>query len=226
MVDVRCAALRARFVALVFGWGTVGLCYWSGQLAPGTAHVLSESALDRLLPFEVSAIWPYLSFFALIPVAYFCTSLQRLPLLRRAMQLSAVVSVLVFVSWPTTLVYPAVSAATASGTTLSLLAAFDSPQNCLPSLHGALTLLCVVALWQRRQPWRSAFVLLWGVAIMTSAIMTRRHLAGDLGAGIALGAMCWWLVVRLARSAGRARDACFIPTSKFAPLTDTGESHS
>jgi hypothetical protein len=188
--------LRARMTMMLAGWGTVGLCYALGRATPRVARVLHESALDRLVTFDASAIWPYLSFFILVPAAYLCAPPERLRPLTRAMQLSAVVAAAVFVAWPTTLDYPAMPSGTASASVLTVLAGSDSTQNCLPSLHGALTLLCVVALWQRERPWRSAFVLVWGVVVMWSIVAARRHLFIDLGAGVTLGAVCTCLAAR------------------------------
>lgn len=188
--------LRTRMIMMLAGWGAVGLCYALGRATPRVARVLHESALDRLVTFDASAIWPYLSFFILVPAAYLYAPPERLRPLTRAMQLSAIAAAAVFVAWPTTLVYPAIPSGTASAIVLSALARSDSAQNCLPSLHGALTLLCVVALWTRERPWRSAFVLAWGLAVMWSIIAARRHLFIDLGAGVMLGAVCACLVAR------------------------------
>lgn len=191
--------LRARLGMMLAGWGTVGLCYSTGQLAPGPAHVLRESALDRLVPFDPSAVWFYLSFFALVPFAYLCAPPSRLKALMYAMQLCAIVSLLVFILWPTTLAYPPIPPGTASSAALRVLTSSDSTQNCLPSLHGALTTLCVIASWSRARLWRGIFALSWGCAITWSVLQTRRHLAIDLGAGIGLGLACAWLVARLTR---------------------------
>ncbi|MEJ8796174.1 phosphatase PAP2 family protein [Trinickia caryophylli] len=187
---------------MLAGWGTVGIFYSIGRIAPGNARILPEGALDRLVPFDAWAVWLYLSFFALVPAAYFCAPAQRLRPLMRAMQISAILAGFVFVSWPTTLIYPAVASHTISGMALRFLAGSDSAKNCLPSLHGALTLLCMLALWQREKPVRSILVLLWGLAIMWSVIAARRHLALDLGAGIALGGTAWLAMRLLAAPAG------------------------
>ena len=193
--------LRTRMIMMLAGWGTVGLCYALGRATPRVARVLHESALDRLVTFDALAIWPYLSFFVLVPAAYLYAPPERLGALTRAMQLSAVVAAAVFIAWPTTLVYPVIPSGTASASVLAALARSDSSQNCLPSLHGALTLLCVLALWQRRRPWRSAFVLVWGVVVMWSIVAARRHLFIDLGAGVMLGAFCASVVARRAVAA-------------------------
>ncbi len=208
-------ALR-RLAMMVAGWGTVGVCYTIGRIAPGAAHVLHESALDRLVPFDASAIWLYLSFFLYVPVAYLCAPPERLPPLTRAMQCAAVLAGIVFVAWPTTLVYPLVTTDTAGAAALRALVDFDSTRNCMPSLHGALTLLCMIAVGQRGRPWRTAFMFAWGLAVMWSVVAARRHLAVDLAAGLMLGVLCAVLVARLsAKAAKAAKPAQFNPSPEI-----------
>jgi len=193
--------LSTRIGMMLAGWGTVGLCYSAGRLTPRVPYVLREGMLDQLVPFNASAIWLYLSFFLLVPAAYLIAVPERLKPLARSMQLSAAVAGIVFVVWPTTLVYPAIPSGTMSGIVLDALATSDSSYNCLPSLHGALTLQCVVALWQQDRPWRSAIVLVWGLAVMWSVVAARRHLSIDLSAGMMLGAVCAWSATRFTSTA-------------------------
>lgn len=207
--------VRTRLAMMAAGWGTVGLGYSIGRIAPGAAHVLRESALDRLVPFDASAIWLYLSFFLFVPVAYLCAPPERVGPLARAMQCSAVLAGIVFVAWPTTLVYPLVPHGATGASALRALSDFDSSRNCMPSLHGALTLLCMVAIGQRERPWRTAFMFAWGLAVMWSVVAARRHLAADLGAGLLLGALCAELVARLFADA--AQPAQFNPSPETHP---------
>ncbi|MGN6653695.1 phosphatase PAP2 family protein [Trinickia sp.] len=207
--------VRTRLGMMAIGWGTVGLCYSIGRIAPGTAHVLHERALDRVVPFDASAIWLYLSFFLFVPVAYLCALPDRLAPLTRAMQCAAVLAGIVFVAWPTTLVYPLVPTGTTGAAALHWLVDFDSTRNCMPSLHGALTLLCMVAMWQRERPWRTAFMFVWGLAVMWSVVAARRHLAVDLGAGLLLGVLCAGVVAYL--SAKARQPAPFNPSPEVHP---------
>ncbi|WP_143137347.1 phosphatase PAP2 family protein, partial [Burkholderia ubonensis] len=85
-----------------------------------------------------------------------------------------------------------------------LLAAGDSAQNCLPSLHAALTCLAARALVDARRPWRSALVVLWSAAITYSIVQTRRHLALDISAGVLVALVCGMLAARLPAFSRRA----------------------
>jgi membrane-associated phospholipid phosphatase len=188
--------LLSRFGQMLAGWGAVGVVYTAAGLLQGTGVVLPETALDHMIPFNPAGIWLYLSFFLLVPYAYFTVDAARLPWLRRAMQLCALVCGLVFFLWPTTLHYPASAGDGISGAALRLLLVADSSQNCLPSLHAALTLLCAWALFDGRAARRSWLVTLWGVGICFAIIQLRRHTSIDLAAGLAVAMACGWICLR------------------------------
>ena len=192
-----------RLRQLALGWGSVGLIYEFSGRVQGPGVRIAESALDRMIPFDPAGVWMYLSFFALIPAAYGFTDAARLRWLTRSMQACALVSGLVFVLWPTTLMYPAIEGHTLSAAALQLLATNDSSQNCLPSLHAALTLLSVLALVDLRRKGWSALVVAWGLAILYAIVQTRRHLSADLFAGLVLAAVCGLAIQRFLPAAKR-----------------------
>ncbi|MFM2087075.1 MAG: hypothetical protein RLZZ237_1944 [Pseudomonadota bacterium] len=180
--------MSSRLLYLLAGWGSVGLVYFSSDFLQGQGTLLPETALDLAIPYSDTAIWLYLSFFILIPYAYLVADALRVRWLARAMMISAVLCGLVFLLYPTTLAYPPVGNGSGWSTqVLRWLQAVDSTQNCLPSLHGALTLLCVWALYDRCHLLRSTLAAVLGAAICYAIIALRRHLGIDLGAGLAVG---------------------------------------
>ncbi|MFT4267250.1 MAG: phosphatase PAP2 family protein [Xenophilus sp.] len=171
------------------GWGGVGLIYGLTDRLQRTAQAtIPETALDRLIAFHPAGVWMYLSFFALIPCGYLFCDAGRLRWLSRSMQLCALTCGLFYLFWPTTLAYPAMDGDSASMALLRALAHADSSQNCLPSLHGALTLLAIWALLPAPR-WRTVLLCAWGLAIAVAVVQTRRHLLLDLSAGLLAG---WW----------------------------------
>jgi len=211
-------SLWVRLLHLLAGWGSVGLVYFSSDLLQGQGVLLPETALDRAIAYSDSAIWLYLSFFILIPYAYLVAQPHRVRWLARAMALSALMCGVVFLLYPTTLAYPPVGDGPGWSTQLlRMLQAADSTQNCLPSLHGALTLLCVWALAERERPLRSALSVLLGLGIAYAIIALRRHVSIDLAAGLLVGMASGALVkIRVSlpdRRAHKQRSA----SSEFAP---------
>lgn len=188
--------LPLRWRCMLLGWGSVGLAYALGAWLHRPGSALAEGALDRALPFTPAAVWPYLSFFVLVPLAYLQCPAHRLAWLTRSMQLCALVCGTLFLLWPTTLAYPPLDGPGMSLAALRLLAAGDSSHNCLPSLHGALSLLAILALQRRGYTRHNLLLALWGAVLAASIVMARRHLVLDLGSGIVLGAMAGLLVLR------------------------------
>ena len=184
--------LLTRLFYLLAGWGSVGLVYFSSDWLQGQGallpHILPETLIDRAIAYSDAAIWLYLSFFILIPYTYLVATPQRVRWLARAMAVSALICGFVFLLYPTTLAYPPVGDGTGWSTQLlRMLQAVDSTQNCLPSLHGALTLLCAWALFERERPMRSVLAVLLTLGICYAIIALRRHVSIDLGAGLLVG---------------------------------------
>jgi hypothetical protein len=172
---------------LLLGWGCVGFIYGLSDALQGQGVVLAETWMDRLIPFDAVGIWMYTTFFLLIPMTYFVADSARVLWLRKAMQCCALASGVIFLACPTTLHYPEIVGDGVSVRFLRFLASSDSSQNCLPSLHGGLTLLCVWAWQDGRFRLRSLFAIVWGVLICFSIIQLRRHVSIDLGAGLLCG---------------------------------------
>jgi membrane-associated phospholipid phosphatase len=105
------------------------------------------------------------------------------------MQLSALVAGSIYLLWPTTMDYPVDQANSLSSILLATLSKVDSKQNCLPSLHIALTVLAVWAAVDSQKKLRTALLMIWGLAIAFSILQLRRHLLVDLlsGAVLAVG---------------------------------------
>lgn len=175
-----------RLWQMLLGWGFVGLIYNSTDRWQGAGYQLTPSWLDRAIPFSPHAIWLYLSFFLIVPLCYLLCPLSRIKWLRSSMQLAAIVAGAIYLLWPTTMDYPVDQGGSLSSTMLAALIGIDSKQNCLPSLHIALTALAVWAVADSRKKWRSVLLSVWGLAIAFSILQLRRHLLVDLLSGAVL----------------------------------------
>lgn len=202
-----------RLKALLFGWGSVGVVYQLSAQFQGQGTVLSPSMVDEWIPFNASAIWLYLSFFIIIPLSYLSCPITRLAGLRRATQLTALIAGAVYLIFPTTMVYPQVVGDDISARLLQLLQRIDSPQNCLPSLHIALTVLAVWAMSDSQQKVKTGLYFLWGAAIAFSILQLRRHLFIDLVTGAMLAGIVGWIFLR-SRETVKAISPSTLPNDK------------
>ncbi|QDX99087.1 inositol phosphorylceramide synthase [Pectobacterium carotovorum subsp. carotovorum] len=206
--------LLLRLKALLFGWGTVGVVYQLSAQFQGQGTVLPTSLVDEWISFSASAIWLYLSFFIIVPLSYLSCPMVRLAGLRQATQLTAVMAGVVYLIFPTTMVYPQVVGDDLSTHALQLLLRIDSPQNCLPSLHMALTVLAVWAMSDGQQKVKTGFYLLWGVAIAFSILQLRRHLFIDLVTGAMLAGITGWVFLYRRRAVKAMSPAAPLPNDK------------
>jgi len=190
---------------MLVGWGGVGLAYCAGAAAPASAHLLQPGPLDRLIGLHTGAVWVYLMLFLLVPAAYLRSPAHRIEWLRDAMLLCALVAATVYLCWPTSLVRPSPSGSGASAEALRWLCGWDSPRNCLPSLHGALTVLCVWSLWRCGQRTRGLLLAGFGLAMAYAIVATQRHGALDLAAGAALGLLAGLVAALAHRPVGGRR---------------------
>lgn len=195
---------RTRLIQLLLGWATVAIAYFSVGYLNSPAITLPEQWIDKQLSFNPNAVWLYLSFFIYIPFAYFSVQQDRLKILRYATQICGVFAGVVFLLYPTQLVFPVPAGDSLSVKVLKILMQVDSTRNCLPSLHAALSAVCVLALWDSNRLFRSIASLFAGVAISISIVKLRRHLSIDLGAGLALGIGSYCLAAVLSRRNTRA----------------------
>ncbi|MCI3947941.1 inositol phosphorylceramide synthase [Pseudomonas syringae] len=185
---------------MLLGWGSVGLIYTLTDHLQRAGQVMATSSLDRMIAFTPHAIWLYLSFFAVVPLGYFLTPLDRVRWLSRSMRLTALGAGAAYLLWPTTMVYPVDEGTTLSSTLLAALIYVDSAQNCLPSLHMALMVLAVWGISAGRRKVRTVAFTLWVAAIAYSILQLRRHLFIDVASGAALALAAGWLVEAFGRN--------------------------
>lgn len=189
--------LPYRLKCLLYGWGTVGLIYLLTDRLQSEGALLPRLPIDVLIPFSPDAIWLYLSFFLIVPLSYLLAPLAQLPILTRATQLAALGSGIIYLAYPTTMLYPEFSTDSVSSILLSWLIVIDSSQNCFPSLHMTLTLLAIWSIAMRRQFWLTLINVVWAAAITFSIIQLRRHLFLDLMGGVVLAWCCGWAALYL-----------------------------
>ncbi|MGL4768497.1 MAG: phosphatase PAP2 family protein [Formosimonas sp.] len=183
-----------RLRHLIISWAVVGLLYSLAQLTPLTPTLLSETRWDAAIAFNPNAIGWYLSFFVLIPTAFALIRADFLPILSRAMQWAGLIAAVIFVCYPTRVTTPMAHVGWGA-IGLEWLKQYDTSQNCLPSLHAALTVIAAWGISHNTHSRRGILALagwIWAGLIACSIMQVRRHLLLDVSAGLVLGgvALC------------------------------------
>ncbi|MBP6563340.1 MAG: phosphatase PAP2 family protein [Neisseriaceae bacterium] len=179
-------SLRQRAWLLLTAWGFVGLCYTLGATLAGDSVRVYQTWVDDAVPFRVESLWVYLSFFVLVPYAFFSSRATLLRPLRRSMMYAAVAVLAAYLLWPSTMVYPVVAGDTLTERLWLWLHQWDTQSNCLPSLHVILALLCGLALGRSHHGWRRVLTWLWVVLVVVSVLLLKRHVWMDVWTGVAL----------------------------------------
>jgi PAP2 superfamily len=167
----------------------------SADVAVRAPRVLVPTAFDLAVPFVGASIWVYLSQFLLLPwtLATVHDDAARSRAFY-AMLLATLISLPVFVLYPTCVPHPTTPTEGLLGFAWRVLYLGDTPQNAFPSLHVALAALAGGALWQRR---RRLIAVVWPGGIMLSTLTTRQHISWDIAGGLLVAGLAWILTPRL-----------------------------
>ena len=191
----------------LFAGLTVGICvpYFALQRAQWFPTFAPPAlAIDAAIPFAPSWVWAYASLFALVPLsALLSTTRAQVAAFARALVFACAPSFACFLLFPSAGPRPPEAAAASE---LGWLIAVDTQWNAFPSLHAALTTLCLLHARRvcgaslppaRRVLW-DAGSLAWGAAIAFGALASKQHWAVDLLAGGVVGAVAHFAAHRRA----------------------------
>jgi hypothetical protein len=187
-------SIRPFFRRLALG-AIVGLiataAYRSIQgFAVDRAEVRHECWMWTRLPFNAAWLWPYVSMFLLVGLPWFL-----LPDGRQVRRFAACLLGLAAVGWMVFLIHPTACARPAvdgQPAAYALLLAVDQPNNCLPCLHSAFSVLAVWVLATGTVQFRSGvarlLLVVWLLVLCVSIVALRQHTDLDTLAGCVLGA--------------------------------------
>jgi membrane-associated phospholipid phosphatase len=152
-----------------------------------------QSPYDLMVPFVPEFAWPYWGYFLLLAFSVWLPK-DHAGLARQAGGMVAVH----FMGYASYLVYPSrmlrapLHCEGLSCDAVGTLYQIDPGYGVFPSLHVALSVYMVMAVWSFRHPSRY-FVTLLAVAICMATVLIKQHYLVDLPAGAVLGFGGWWL---------------------------------
>jgi hypothetical protein len=172
--------LTALFAVVFYGTDVLA------ALRPVRWHV--HAAWELEIPYWPAAYLVYLSVFAVpfLPLLM-VRSAQQVRRWERRMSAAVVGAGVVFVVFPAQLGY----APTGAGDWQSLATltrAISGRYNLLPSLHVALSVVTLYAVWPWAGTARRTWLAGWFVLLVASVLLTHQHHVADIAAGALLGA--------------------------------------
>ncbi|MBD81108.1 MAG: hypothetical protein CL840_19475 [Crocinitomicaceae bacterium] len=184
-------SFNRRLILLLAGWIPTGAIYYVTSYVSEPVWIVPETRIDGLIPFNYIGIWLYLLFYLFVPYAFFVSDKSTLRPMSYAFLLSASISGVVFVFFPSSMIYPEIQLDSFSAEVLNFVALNDTRNNCFPSLHGSLITICTLGLIHRGSNLRSIIILSITLLMFYAIIQTRRHVFLDLGAGITIGVISY-----------------------------------
>jgi membrane-associated phospholipid phosphatase len=159
------------------------------------AVVRAECWTWHWLPFSPAWIWPYLSMMLLMALPWFL-----IPDFRQVVRFGLCLLAVAATGWVIFLVHPTACLRPdpdgQPGYYVALLV-LDRPDNCLPCLHSAFSVLAIWALAYScpllRSPASRILLGAWLILICVSIVALRQHTGVDMMAGAMLGCIGAWL---------------------------------
>lgn len=180
----RLAALRLTSLFAVVFYGADALA----ELQPQRWRVYL--GWELAIPYWPVFYVPYVSVFAMPFLALRLLTADSVRRWERAMALAVLASGVVFVVFPAELGFVRGSAGVWQPLA-DLARVVSGRYNLLPSLHVALTLITLAAVWAGEAAWMRGLLGLWGAMLLVSVLLTHQHHVADVVAGSLLA---WGLV--------------------------------
>ena len=178
--------------------------FWLLNHARLPVTVVPRIFVDRMIAFHPGALPLYISLWLYVPLAPSLLQLPRnMKIYTVAVLLLSVVGFAIFIIWPTSVPKPEASLADASS--IAYLKAVDASGNAFPSLHVAFAVFTAMLFELLLGEMRSGLLIrgfnwLWCLGIIYSTIAIRQHVALDALAGIILGSIAGFILLRAMRS--------------------------
>jgi len=170
--------------------------------------VMPLTRLDRWIGFQPGALALYVSLWIYVPLAPgLLTDKRELVAYYWAMFGLALAGLAIFFFWPTAI--PRQEVDWADHPAFGQLKAVDSSGNACPSLHVAFAIFTAIEISRLlrrmgRNGWLRVLNWCWCAGILYSTLATKQHVAIDVAAGAALGAVGAMLHGHQVKTAGRS----------------------
>ena len=174
-------------------FGLFSVCYGIFYIVPNfyaqwQPLQLPLTDFDKTVPFLPWTFLVYTSDYVLIALAVLLVSnKEHFASFSRMMFSALILSGLFFWIFPTTYprpIYPSVENSWIQAA-MDLVYVADTPNNCFPSMHVALTTIAAWNLRRRSRP-EVFFFSVWTLAVIVSTLTTKQHYLADVVGGLGL----------------------------------------
>jgi membrane-associated phospholipid phosphatase len=125
---------------------------------------------------------------------FLCRTNRELSVLAKRIAASIIVAGVCFLLFPLRFAFPRPHAeGWLLGEIFDWFRGMDAPFNLLPSLHAALMLILADVYVRHTRGFIRVAVVIWFILIALSPIFTYQHHLIDIGGGVILAALCFWI---------------------------------
>jgi membrane-associated phospholipid phosphatase len=167
-----------------------------------------ETAVDEWIPLVPAFVFAYLSLHALLALSIWRllkSETRIFSIAALAISLDLMLSYLVFLFYQTQVERPIIGGGDVSSDILKAVYSFDQPFNAFPSLHTSLSVLAIL-LWRKVGPRIQPIIAVWALFIIASTVLTKQHYIADVGGGIAVSLVSYYVAVKFSSfAAGKTR---------------------
>ena len=183
-----------------------GISYMLIQRFQGKYHDMLRP-VDRLIPLVSQAVYIYVLWYPMLflyPLYLYSVSRESWMMYLLAIVLDILISLGIYVLYPTSFQRPEPPALSLSGKILRLLYVLNyRGLNCTPSMHCSqcfIILFSVAAGWTGGflSPWIGAGVIVLALSIIVSTVLTKQHVVIDVVTAFPLGIVCFTAAYQLA----------------------------
>ncbi len=149
-------------------------------------------------------VYLYLSFYLLTLIPGFLPADDQFRRFLIALTITGLVSLVVFLLFPSGVLRPLEFRTEASAVYLRLIDV-DLPRNAFPSLHASVTTLSAIVSCIVLKHWMSRLLFwLWAAGILWSTMATRQHVLFDVVSGALLACLSWIAAAWFIKQRGQA----------------------
>lgn len=174
-------------------------CFFISKLLEAPPHLIG-GAIDKMIPFNIWFIIPYISWYILIFLIPYFLYLKDKDLLKRYIYsyiLCTLIASIIFIIYPTTVLRPEVEATNILTFAAKTVFWFDTPiLNCFPSLHCAMSLLFITFIIEVKDVNRviKTIIIFISILIMASTLFVKQHVFIDLVSGDLIALVVYYLI--------------------------------
>lgn len=174
------------------------ILYFVSKLLQGDLNLIG-SILDTKIPFTAIFFLPYCIWFLMIfiiPYYLYCKDKNLFIKYIISYCLCSIVGNIVFIAYPSTVTRPEVTGTDIFSMIAKLIYWIDTPTNCFPSLHCAISMLFILYVSEDKNTTllTKISVIIISILIILSTLFTKQHVVSDLISGDILATIVYFIV--------------------------------